>query len=688
MKIRTHAGATLALIAASVVILAIIGVAFFFIAQLMGGGHEVSQATDSGALNLAKQALKHPTVSSANTEFQYVTDPPGGPITLANYNRCVAHAMFVAANAQQMGTTQATQDAEAVYKQLTDIGRQLKDQLADGTQMRPYFDSLAQSNSTRMLGGMPIAQQNYQVAYDEPGQPTNVYFTASSFPQAVPGGLNSSDKTTVPQGSTGAYMSGYTPLKIGNLTFYGVPVYPKQQPHLISKSTFDSWTQPIDSNTPANAFLIGGTTAVNQTGRNLGASACSLVGALNDTGGGGAPPPPGAIASVPGATTSSDPGFIGQVNGGYIEIFNKQGAVCACVPADNSDNIFNNELYYEPGIDASQGSGGNRTGAFSTDTAQMEAWAAYNASTGSDPNGHNASLYPPSLGMDPSKIYLVKANWATGTPATLPADLPFLLQISGTENCLQELNEDELTGSCKRMLQSMELTYHPAPVGGSGGTSDPIFSAVDVAKAEVIDAFQKGDNKFKFDAGSVPKTGLGKYPNGSDKAYPCPMFPLPIQKTGTIKELLDQIGGSANTIKNELIQRCHEISPTVTDADVTKLLDTQLPMGTHLYISASGTGLTIGNSPPAAAKGASADGKTEIATKEYAVVDTLVDTRAGQYGFGDDSLHSQPFMKRKGGPLTGVDEVDWTSSSGFGGLLGHMEFTNSVQGSETFSKPN
>src|ERR1700735_1916684 len=90
MKTRQQRGATLGLAAACVFLVIAIGVCFFFVAKIIGGGREVANATDGGALNVAKEALKRGSVDLrtisaptgdghsvyADSEFGGLTDPP------------------------------------------------------------------------------------------------------------------------------------------------------------------------------------------------------------------------------------------------------------------------------------------------------------------------------------------------------------------------------------------------------------------------------------------------------------------------------------------------------------------------------------------------------------------------------------------------------------------------------------
>ena len=64
MKPRRRKGATLGLVAVSLLVIIVIGVGCYFLIKLCGGGREVGNSTDAGTLNVAKYALRS-TLASA-----------------------------------------------------------------------------------------------------------------------------------------------------------------------------------------------------------------------------------------------------------------------------------------------------------------------------------------------------------------------------------------------------------------------------------------------------------------------------------------------------------------------------------------------------------------------------------------------------------------------------------------------
>ncbi|HNA74011.1 MAG TPA: hypothetical protein PKW73_11760, partial [Candidatus Obscuribacter sp.] len=129
MTVRRQRGATLGLAAACVLVVIVIGVGFFFLSKIIGGGRQVANATDAGALNVAKQAIRRGavTLSSAadQEEFGALCDTPNR-LDLLSYNRIVAKAMIVCKNAQDEGTPLAAANAGMIHNQVNMLGNMLK----------------------------------------------------------------------------------------------------------------------------------------------------------------------------------------------------------------------------------------------------------------------------------------------------------------------------------------------------------------------------------------------------------------------------------------------------------------------------------------------------------------------------------------------------------------------------------
>ncbi|HEY9788581.1 MAG TPA: hypothetical protein V6D17_24550, partial [Candidatus Obscuribacterales bacterium] len=188
MKLRRRRGATLGLVAVVVLVIAILGIGFYFLSKIMGGGREVANATDAGAMNVAKRALKEPTTTvAANSEFDglgvdLTTGVPNGSDTfnLLAYNRAVGRAMLVALNAKAIGSA-STPFANETLTQLAALGNQLKAQLDGGGLLPGYFADMAGRQNVKMMGPGSDVQLsgNIACAWMTPVDPlnakTNVY---------------------------------------------------------------------------------------------------------------------------------------------------------------------------------------------------------------------------------------------------------------------------------------------------------------------------------------------------------------------------------------------------------------------------------------------------------------------------------------------------------------------------------
>jgi hypothetical protein len=753
MTRRRSKGAVLSLVAVCCLLVIIIGIGLFFLMKVLGGGREVANATDSGILNVVKQTMATPNVSPAGTSFAYCGIPAGNNINLYSYNRCVGQAMLVALNAMSSGTSTAGDHAASVLSELNhSIALPLRQALTTGSgssfDYQSAFTQLTGMNSTKMGGNNIVNAPGYGAAWMLGGTSaavnasSNLYFEKDQFgPQiSLPTGLFNTNATIQPppdkpgtQGDYPGYVLGYTPFKLSvnggggmqDLFYTALPVFPMQMPHLVSIGDFNANTDGnFDQFVPPNAFKVSSKSLDSNSSTFGGSVACALVGAV-------------------------DSGYAVSMPAGYVEIFNRPGTTLSgIIPTDNSNNIFNNEMFNPPGISLSvvNGSSGpaavfsNIPGANNTSsnpTTLVDDWASYNS-------GSNNGSGAPST----SQIYAATNPAQAGLPATRSVltqiKAPFYTSPKDN-NCLTQLQAaGYLQGSCLNWLNSIALTYGrtlPSASGTDMSTMGAVFSNVDVIKYQVINAFQNHMQGVQILAPSGPtysdnaamngSTGMGMYedknfPNqvlGATHTYPSPYNTMPIMKPKTPYIYLQQIDawGNSNscgtqTIMNQLYYRCKQIQPTCTLTDVQNLLASNtMPMGEKFYIylpKADQTGsLVMDAGPPPAFSSAIADGQpvdpTNHCQGEYGLVNHMVDvSRNPQYwGVGpettaiteaDLNLHAQPYYGPTTpiGPvgqtagLTGIDHALWQDSSGYGNLLGHLEFANTVLGGNMFNTPN
>ncbi len=426
---RRRKGATLGLVAVSVLVIILIGVGCFFLAKIAGGGREVANATDAGTLQVAKVNLRSAAASVpmpaqgplGYTDFAGCGDTlANGNITLFTYNRAVSQALIVALNAEQEGpgAPAATAYANALWAELGRIGRDLGTLLETQGTSQNVFLNVANKNSTKMFGSNPVNEVDYKWAFMRKGGSTNVWFSQYTFGQTgvdadgnpisynftKPNGIVNSgtidlaapaNKTAGiseyspyrdlgPGGNEGnkplegKFMAGYQAIgPVLGHTFVGVPVFPMQKPHLVSLREFEDANQTfVDPNgwAPPNAFKVTTSSQDSKSSTMGGAVACAIVGAVNQFGASG--------------TTSCD--FLADIPYGYLLITNQAeyggGGPPAWNVPDNSGSIFNWELNPMLGPNPTSGgiavTGGNGGDVFFADSGSapqtVQQWVDYN----------------------------------------------------------------------------------------------------------------------------------------------------------------------------------------------------------------------------------------------------------------------------------------------------------------------
>ncbi|HEY9755677.1 MAG TPA: hypothetical protein V6C97_10985 [Oculatellaceae cyanobacterium] len=613
---RRRKGATLGLVAACVLVIIALGFGVFFLAKLFGGGRELANATDAGTLNLAKNALVSPSVNLASDlgnsfqqefggcSYNVKTGAPDGTIDLFTYNRCVGQALLVAMNAKaeaDAGSTTAMGNAQLMLADLNTLGLKLAGYLnGNDSGLQGNFQNGANANNVGMFGNTTVKNSgsNYATAYMKSGGATNIWFSQEQIPydsssgmpnQSNMGAQSSNSPDPNPNSPfhnmtannyvgggggnspvTKFYMQGYQPITVSAngyqpLTFYGVPVFPQQKPHLVSVDDFNGSSASPDTSgsTPPNAFRINANAQDKATtGQLSGAVACAIVGAVFQNNG---------LSGASNNTVSPD--FPVTLPTGYIEINNPLGNqnngvggnLSSFLPSDASSNIFNNELYASQAVNlqAAGPGGGLPSGGYGTvgsdlvaasttdgvgvfgDYATIAAWAAYNggaakASPALTPDPYNGSTnpgtalgndayaksqYPPKNGFqspaqsnssNPSSVYY----GASGTPATLQQLLSISYPLNYNDCTYQAApGNNGLSGLCLNYLNNGQFNNaygHNVNGTSPGGGAIPPggISAVDTIKGIVLANFNGAGYHKNLTIGSNPgtinnTTGLG-----------------------------------------------------------------------------------------------------------------------------------------------------------------------------------
>lgn len=633
---RQTNGSMLVLVCALVLLVIIFGIAGFTLAKIFGGMRELQNATESGNLNVAKQALKTPSITLApgvqQDNFSGLVDD-NGSINLRTYNRVVGQVLLVSLNAQAQGTTDSRDHAriliDALQAPSASIGQRLGDALSDSSNTTGSFNLLAGANILRLLDSQsPTARtQEFDTSFLKRGASSNVYLDPSVLPAgaAVPPGTFSSGS---PDASTFQYLSGYQSIVIPGIgSVSGVPVLPNQQPHLVAESLFESSrANPIDGiRLPPNAFRSAGTAHERTSSSLLKAISCSIVGSLGSK-------------------------FTASIPRGYLVITNPAGRMDA-TPPPNPANILNNELF--TGIFVAD------NGAFSLDRTLIERWADYNSV--SPPTG----AAPPTEGLfgDPRGIRALGGN---GYP--IQCDYTSMDGPGANAGCQQ------LAGAFREAYGGQDrLPGVPAEL-----------TATEQMRANVWDVFPAGGPVQTPPGFTGVRIFSYTQPSPVAEGQP-PVF----TQAGTAAQILSQVGngsGSEQSILSQIRQRIREIKPEATSAEIDGLLASRtLNLGETLYIYLSGGQLLLTPTPPPwLVPGTVPDGTPSTITSSFQTIGISVNP-PNDAGFRNVVFGQMP------NPATfalGQEEAIFTPSSGFNNLLGVLEFRSMIQPSTVTNESN
>lgn len=633
-KIRRAKGSMFIFISVLLIAIVTIGVGFFVLIKTLAGMRELQNATESGNLNVAKSAFKAPAISLEEglekNNFSGLVESDG-KINLRNYNRVVGQVLLVALNAQSQGTSESREHARQLISALqignSSIGERLNEALSDGFASQTPFDKLAGANFLRLLEQHKLSHKvsEYQIGYLKKGASANVYLDPTIVPSgaSVPAGTYSSGSAD----STGfQYLSGYQPVEVSGIgTIAGVPVLPNQRPHLVSTTDFANNTNaPVSGLTlPPNSFKSAGAAKEHASQNFLRAISCSIVGALDNK-------------------------FTASIPHGYIVLNNPSGTMDS-TPSPNAANIFNNELF--TGVFVAN------NGAFSTDRALIDKWAAYNSVN--PPSGPQ----PPTNGLfgDPHSI---KSLGGDGYPS----------QCDYTS-----MDGAGANAGCQSLRNAFEQAYgadYQLP------TSTSELTAVEQFRANVWGLFPNGGTI------NVPSGFSGIRIFSYNQPSPVAAGQPPVFSTaGTIGQILNQVGngsGSEQTILKILHQRIREIKPEATKTEIDSLLSSRtFGLGQKLYIYLSGKKLQLTETPPAwIVPNTVADGRPIIVASSFQTIGTSVNP-PGDAGFRNVVFEEMPDPSSFG---LGREEAILTPSSGYNNLLATLEFRSRIE--ETSAAPS
>lgn len=637
MKLRRRRGATLGLVAVIVLVIAILGIGFFFLSKIMGGGREVANATDAGAMNVAKRALMEPNVPApANDEFDGLgvdaaTGIPNysGTINLLAYNRAVGRALLVALNARAIGPASSRLAGDVIDK-LDSLGTNLQRQLSGGGLLPGYFDTMARAQNVKMMGPTSDVRLSgaitpaWTIAQGSEGnQKTNVYINqqvidmmdnptvSSLYNTTTVSSANVVSKGSWPQGPFSssashkfirAYDRNLTLSNYLDKPILGAAVGPQDRSHLVSSGQFDRCATPVGYAPPNSWKTNSLSQETSKTNTFGGAVACAVVGSLNAE-------------------------YEACIPRGYVRILNfvSDNNLPGAQPVSGQDvnggsSIFNNEFWTGPGgsgpttyagngdIFAEQGNGVNGR-------SRIQAWVDYNNSSITDTTDVNRDNDGKDKRLDP-----MGPDFSPNSANANASCAPIRSNRGGAQaNKFATVAEMKtvrsIGGKCDEDEFGAEGGYHPCRArddGGEGYVTDMAvnfsrgntdngsganfaegFTGVEYMKSRVIDTFKTGSRCTgqvrvpNNPATGTPASGMKIAARGGAKNTP--QVEVQFANVGNPMELLSHTvsggGACANDVVAMIHQRCKEILPTATRENVESLLRSQdLPPGATLFI--------------------------------------------------------------------------------------------------------
>jgi hypothetical protein len=674
MRLRRRRGATLGFVAILALVLIIIGVGFFVITKMLGGGRELANSVDAGTLNVAKHAFLEPSkaardFSNPDVASNFELLSPDGKFRLENYNRLVAQAMIVALNAKEEGTTTAASNAKKVWDALKDVSLFFRTSHGNPAVMGGHFQNLAAANNLKMMGQNGISLNGYDIAYTARGESTNVHVS--------PLLLSTFESSTLPisagqrKSPTGnKFMAGYTPLSValasGTLVFSGVPVGPQDRPHLISGFAFDTGKSPgfmpgyPAEILPPNSFRSAGETREEHTQTFGGAVASAIVGALDREYEAGIPNGYIEIKNGPklesaGNMASTDKDIFSHALAG-LGIDVSPGNKWFCRGSDNEvptgdikayntminqipdSNQIAKDLFLQNSIPTDQALKAAMEIIDVTNTWNsknlINRWVDTNNMSATAKGwcySHNVPDCTTSL------KYIRKAN---GDPAQDCSEFRAITEYTDCECHWQQFGRNyranDQSSRCVAMLPIFKKGYNEygSEKGADAGT---FYTNLENFKTRVM-AARKDCSTCKTVHPSDQKSGMKSFKHGFHYAAPNTTYNFgavvtPIDLLKHVDSAPKSEGCAQTTIVDFLHKRCRQIQPSITRDDVLRALSTkQLPLDATYYMYVKDGRLVMSDQKPVGAiAGTLPDGvggtKPQMTCgTPYNVIGTLVNT--------------------------------------------------------------
>jgi hypothetical protein len=615
-------------------VLTLIGVAFYFVSKLVGGHRELERATDSGNLNVAKLSVRSPRLNvfvtpnfsgpfdiadpnilaEVQRNFSELADPSNGQIDLLVYDRLVAQCFIAALNAaadnggvnpNPLGIARAQQMIHLLDDPDNGVGVTLARKLKQDAVLDQNFAALADANTVRMLqpqGQTQSIMTDKDISFMVRGKASNVVLNPAVLPPPFTQANLASDFITK-NGTT--YFVGYTPLTVPNVTdnpdhtIMAVPLRPGEYTHLVNDIDFHN-LQPsplagpdgaVHTRIPPNAFQSGGLALDGRTVLAQTAVSCAIAGSLQT--------------------------FVPNVPNGYIVIANglatvprSLGAITfaggpQCINTQllngNTNDIFSGVLM--EGLYISKPEITDTSKGYAISLTDPDCIANFRNKNKAHMDQFGTPLHDTELVSAVSCLYGSEADReAIALGLALPDTEGGANQGNSQVRCDNTnvlASEPNPNSTCVALLPYIESKF--GGVGGGITSGTACLSALDSIEEHFMLARSLGD------AFAVPILNSCTGATATPLAYgprsgtelDSDVFSLATIQTGppTLNQLigpngtfrryaLSGIQNSGNTafeaatIYDDIIQRLHEIKPTVSNAEIQGLFNQPIPTST------------------------------------------------------------------------------------------------------------
>lgn len=617
IKRRGFHGGVLVLVIAMLLVTVMVGVALVTVCRLVFTQRGATNSADAAVLNVAKQAGYNPTVNAVSIgtpEFAGLGDNHGNEISLLSYNNAVAKTIVVALSAEEEETPEARNAARHMKAQLDKLAAALVNAIRSSGKLEKAFDDMAMANSQKVQGSTVRRASTIEWSYYGPGEASSIYFDPESFDEETFAKLDRYLKKDGPRSPHGQYyLKGYEPVSFAGVTVEALPVFPGQQPHLISNADFERGKS--QQHILPNSLLIKSSTDVQ-----LLQTAAAVIG-LSGT---------GQAAGMPGGNTITYPV---EAPDAFIRFTNMKSIPVPAgeIVSDGSNDLFNKELFSPSRVTQSN------NGVFTTDVAQMEAWVDYNVRGGPDPR----------------KKFRI-GRMRIGSGPNQRATLNDLLAIRSIDcECTHSMYAKSLTGRCRDslMLRTWADNYRrwsvERPPNSNGVT------ALESMKLECLECRAKFSRRYgePYFSGKDRSSGMKVFDD--DKVYASPPYAVAFGTIGSPMQYLEQISRrktirmAKQTNKDEsffdrdtvpprramqfIYQDARKIKPFATNDEIRSVLRSRtLPLGSELYLRNQNGNLVLTDSGPSTR----AEGRKFTLASWFNIAGTILNSE-GDAGYDD-----------------------------------------------------